>query len=343
MQDLKELSEQVRTEYTGFSSYIIPSQHLRISDQGLLHTGENKFPMTVEGLNQFAQAAEIPKPFFRRLPVDLRSITFNRLFEKNVSSRKIGPELRVNLNKNMQVVGFDDPKLLRIGVDKLMKAVCSSLPDGLSAEQIEVGNYTFSPNRLHFSCFSPMEPSEPQPGDIINWGIDVLHSLAGDDGTKIFCYLRRLICKNGAIAHICSEDRQLRARRLNTGRFHAEHVSNQIRRLLSEAWVQSKHKLSTIKTLLDTDKVNLEFLRQQRTRFSLNNRTLESIEHALYEDEFGETNTQYDVFNALSRVATHDNQLSFRQKRTLSRMAGEFSQQDVHKCKNCGSWIIQQN
>jgi len=343
MQNLNELSKQVRTEYAGFRSYVVPSQLIRISDQGLIHTGKNKYPLSVEGLKQLAQAADIPISFFIRLPVDLRSITFNRLFQKNVISRKIDPEIRLNLDKNRQVVGFDDPKLLRIGADRLMEAVCSSLPEGLSAEQIEVDNYTFSPNRLHFSCFSPMEPSEPQPGDIINWGIDVLHSLAGDDGTKVFCYLRRLICKNGAIAHICSDDRQLRARRLDRDRFHVKQVSNQIHRLLSEAWIQSRHRLSTIKTLLDKNKVNIEFLRQQRTRFSLNNRTLDLIERALNEDEFGETKTQYDVFNALSRVATHDNQLSFRQRRVLSRMAGELTQQTAHKCNQCGQWVVSQN
>jgi hypothetical protein len=67
---------------------------------------------------------------------------------------------------------------------------------------------------------------------------------------------------------------------------------------------------------------------------------LAGIEHAMYEDELEPTKKQYDIFNAISRVATHDENLTFRQRRTLSRMAGEFSQQTVHQCKTCGQWIV---
>lgn len=89
--------------------------------------------------------------------------------------------------------------------------------------------------------------------------------------------------------------------------------------------------------------VSVDFLRQQRTRFLLNNRILQAIEEAIRQDEIEPTNTQYDWFNAISRVATHDELLNFRQRRTLSRMAGEFSQYTAHQCRQCGSWIMAQN
>ena len=117
----------------------------------------------------------------------------------------------------------------------------------------------------------------------------------------------------------------------------------QIRRLLSEAWRQVTHKLNAIEDLLQKERVSSDFLRQQRTRFSLNNRIIQSIESALGQDELGPTNTQYDWFNALSRVATHDERLSFRQYRTLSRLAGEFSQHRVQRCGQCGNWIVRRN
>jgi hypothetical protein len=117
----------------------------------------------------------------------------------------------------------------------------------------------------------------------------------------------------------------------------------QSHRVLVEVWAQVGAKLDAIKGLLEKKKVSFDFLRQQRTRFSLNNRVVRAIETAISEDEFGPTNTQYDIFNGISRVATHDENLSFRQRRTLSRMAGEFSQQTVNRCDKCGSWIIHQN
>ena len=117
---------------------------------------------------------------------------------------------------------------------------------------------------------------------------------------------------------------------------------NQIRRLLGEAWAQLQGKLDAVEKLLSEKRMPMDFLRQQRTRFSLSNGILAAIEHAIREDELGSTDSQYDVFNAISRVASHDNGLTFRQRRTLSRMAGEFSQQTAQLCDKCGQWIVQE-
>lgn len=343
MQNLSQLTQQVREEYSNLHSYVVLTQNIRMTEAGYLSTSKNEFPITLEGLDQLAHSVDIPKPFFRRLPTDMRAILFNRCLQTTIAEEKIAHDIRINLNRDLQIIGLDDPNLLRINPVKLMEIVGSSLPEGLSVEQINVGRFDSTPRRLNLSCFSPEIVSEPRPGDIINGGIDVLHHLAGDEGTQIFCYLRRLICKNGATAHVCSENRQLRARRLHNGRFDEADMLTQIHRLLNEAWSQLDKKLDAVKGLLDKKSVPLNFLRQQRTRFSLNNRMLRAIEHATREDEFGMTDTHYDIFNALSRVATHDNTLSFRQQRTVSRMAGEFSQQTVHKCGKCGNWIVRQN
>jgi len=142
---------------------------------------------------------------------------------------------------------------------------------------------------------------------------------------------------------VCGEGKNLRVRRLASRRFDEVDMLNQIRRLLEEAWAQLQEKLDAVEGLLKRDKMSMDFLRQQRTRFSLNNGILAAIEHAVQEDELESTDSQYDVINAISRVATHDRDLTFRQRRTLSRMAGEFSQQTASKCNTCGQWIICEN
>jgi len=280
---------------------------------------------------------------FRAIITTNLLLAANRRFQARAANRRIGRDLRINLNQDKQIIGFDDPKLLRISPVKLMEVFNSSLPENLSAKEIKVARANLSSRIMHVSCFSPEKLIEPRPSDIINGGIDIIHHTSGDTGTQINCYLRRLICQNGAVAHICSENKQLRARRLNNGSFDENDMLMQIRRLLTEAWVQINEKLDAVRSLIEKKRISLDFLRQERTRFSLNNRMLAAIRFAIKEDEFGPTDTQFDIFNAISRVATHDDALSFRQRRTLSRMAGEFSQQDVHKCNTCGSWIIQQN
>ena len=343
MDSLLLTTEKISEKYTGSKSYVITSENITITDRGLLSTQKNEFPFTFEGLDQFAQIAEIPKPFFRTLEPDLQSMIFNRRFQNALRDQRIPRDIRINLNQEDQIIGFDDPKLFRISPVKLMEIVASSLPRNLSAEKVKVARADVGTKTLQISCVSPDNITEPRPGDIINGGIDIVHHISGNAGTQIRCYLRRLVCSNGATAHICNDNKQLRVRRLNNGRFDENDMLAQIQRLLTEAWRQIDEKLVAVRSLVEKKITSLDFLEHERTRFSLNDRMLTAVQLAINEDEFGPTGTQFDIFNAISRVATHNQKLTFRQQRTLSRLAGEFSQQDVNKCDKCGSWVIQQN
>ena len=342
MQNLAQLTEQITREYSQGHSYTVPSEQIRLMESGYLSTGKNEYLVTRDGLDECAQKGHIPRQFFRRLPPDVRAILFNRCFEMAIPNNEVPRDMRVNLNSDKHVIGFEKSNLLRISPEQLMEAIYSSLHNNLRPEEIGVGKFVASHKLLHLSCFSPEIESKPRPGDVINGGIDVVHHLTGDEGTQVFCYLHRLVCSNGAIAHVCGEDKHLRARRLPNGHFDEADMLKQIHRLLREAWAQLQEKLDAVEGLLQKERMPMDFLWHQRTRFSLSNNTLGAIEHALHEDELGSTNTQYDVFNAISRVASHEEYLTFRQQRTLSRMAGEFSQQTVHKCDKCGQWVVEQ-
>jgi len=339
-QNLVQLTQQVTEEYANQRSFVVPTKQISLTKTGLLSTGKNEFILSVEGSEQFARRFKIRDLFFR-LPLDLRAAVFNHFFHAAVAEGSIGSDIRINLNKEQQVIGFDDPKLLQIKPVKLMQIVNSSLLDSLSAEQIEVSRLHLTPAILSFSCYSPEKETEPRVDDIVNGGIDVHHSASGEFGTQIRCYLRRLACSNGACTHICEDEKRVRARRLHDGRFDEKDMLEQIRRLLTQAWLQIDAKLEAIKGLLNKERVSPEFLRQQRTRFSLSNGVLHSIEVAMNNDELGLTETAYDLFNAISQVATHDNSLSLRQQRRMMFMAGEFSQQTVTRCPRCRSWVIE--
>lgn len=343
MQNLSQLTQQIREQYAGLLSIIVPTEQISLTENGLLYTGKNEFPLAHEASEQFARLLKIPANFYLTLESDLRAIFFNRRFPTKRADGSMGHDLRFTLNKEKQLIGYDDPKLLKINPMRLMEVVNSSLPKGLMAEQIEVSRLHLASNMLSFSCYSPQIECQPRVGDIVNGGIDVHHSASGEFGTQVRVYLRRKICQNGACAHICEDERQVRARRLTNGRFDDRDMINQIGRLLTEAWSQIDAKLQAVKDLLDKKRVSVDFLRQERTRFSLSNRILTSIENATGQDEIGPTGTQYDFFNAISRIATHDDSLSLRQRRRLMFMAGEFSQQDVHRCSQCGSWVFQHN
>lgn len=342
MENLIQLTERLEEVYKSSHRYEVLSERISLTDAGYLDTGKNTFHVPFDSLDQLAERVNIPKHFFRRLPPDIQSVLFNRCWQMSLSDGDIPRQIQVCLDTGMRVTGFDDPQLLRISPLKLVKAIRSSLPQELSPEKIGVARCDSTPQRLWLSCFSPEIEDQPRPGDIINGGIDVVHYLSGNAGTQVSCYLRRLQCTNGSVIHVCREDQRLRARRLVNGRFDEADMLRQVLSLLRQAWAQLPEKLEALKNLLHKDQMPIEYIRQQRTRFSLNDRMLNAIERALHEDELAPTGSQYDIFNAISRVATRDEDLTFRQRRTLSRMAGEFSQQTAHRCLHCGQWVLDQ-
>lgn len=342
-QSLSQLAEQIVQHYSNIHSYVVPTEKIALTETGCLATGQNEFPLSREASEQFGRLIKVPVTFYLTLDPDLRALIFNRRFMSSASDMGMGRDIRIDVHQDGHIIGYDDPKLLRISPVKVMDVVNSRLPQGLSPKQIKVAHFDISLKRLQLSCYSPEMVTEPRPGDLINGGIDLIHYTTGELGTQVYCYLRHLICSNGAITHVCCDEKHVRARRLPNGRFDEKDMLEQIGLLLMEAWKQLDAKLNAVTDLLGKGRVSVDFLRQQRTRFSLNNRILRVIEEAIRQDEIGPSNTQYDWFNAISRVATHDERLSFRQCRTLSRMAGEFSQHTAHRCSQCGNWIVTQN
>lgn len=339
-QSLAQTVEMVAREYAGHRSVVARVNNMTLTDGGHLRSGDDTYSLTHSGEEQLARILDMPARFYARLDGDLRSAYFGRHFVSRINVLGLPPELRIHIDGRHRIVGFDDPGLLRISPLRLMDVVNDTLPEGLSAEQIRVAVFGASADRFHISLVSPDMRREPRVGDVINGGIDVLHHSAGDRGTQVHCYLRRLVCANGAIIHVCNGRTKIRARRLPNGRFNEQDMLRQVGRVLSQAWGQVEEKLAATMSLLGERAISMEFLRQQRVRFSLSNRTLEAIEQALNADELEATNSQLDWFNAISRVASHHTPLSFRQRRILGRIAGELSQVRVDRCSECGRWFV---
>jgi hypothetical protein len=154
-QNLSQLTQQIADEYAGAVSYIVPTEQISLTESGHISTGKNEFPLCREASMQFAHLLDIPIQFFLKLETDLRVYLFNRRFKPFAAEAGIDRELRIHLDKNKQVIGYDDPRLLRINPLRLVDSINSSLPPGLSAEQIDVSEFSLSPEQLHVSLVSP--------------------------------------------------------------------------------------------------------------------------------------------------------------------------------------------
>ena len=346
MPNLTQLTEQIGQRYGHVRTVAYLTQKVAMKESGTLRAAAGEYILAPEALAQFARTSGISATAFLAIDPDLRAQHFNRRLQEKRSKGEFPGEISLTLDGHDRVLGFDKPGLLKIDACYLIQIVTSSLPRGLQPDEVQVSRIHCSPTILSISCFSPQRLVEPQVGDIVNGGVDVHHSITGEFGTQIRCYLRRLICENGATTHVCSNSssssKRVRSRRLFATAFVQDDMVSQIRRLLVEAWDQLDEKLNTVPKLLKRPNISSEFLDRQRTRFSLNNNIITAIGNAADDDELASTGSQFDSFNAISRVATHNQSLSLRQCRTLMHMAGELSQHHVHRCDQCGSWITQQ-
>ena len=208
MVSLDQFTQQIENKYANTKTETVSTQQIALTTEGLLRVGKKEMPMTTDALCQFARFGKIPTQFFLEIPSDLRAAIFNRLLPKRLASSSLAHNIRLTVDNQDQIHGFDDPTLHKLEPVILMKILKNSLPNNLSADQVEVGNYYLRNNIMSISCYTPIFFTEPRKGDIINGGVDIYHSITGEMATQVRCYIRRQICQNGATAHICSNEKK---------------------------------------------------------------------------------------------------------------------------------------
>src|ERR1043166_7440645 len=154
--------------------------------------------------------------------------------------------------------------------------------------------------------------------------------------TTVPTYVLRLVCENGMMHRDCVDHkRSPRTRRLNKNQGNARELQlNQIRRLAADAWRQVPEKLAAIRRLaeerVDATAVIDNFVRRSR----LYSRSVIELLRRAWQIEGGEP-TAFGVLNALTRVATHSTDLSYRQRRMLAQLSGVFATRHTHICPRC--------
>jgi len=195
---------------------------------------------------------------------------------------------------------------------------------------------------FELTCHTGKLTAEPRPGDVLHGGITIRHSQAGNSTTVILSYLHRLVCSNGLTQRVCLQGRPSRTKRTKAGNT-AQRMLEAIKRQVRQAWAQLDQRLEGMGELLNHPLEVDELPEGLRRRWSINRRVAAEVAQALQNDELGRTRTEYDLVNAISRVATHSQHLAPRYARHLCLAAGMFAQRHVHQCPMCGSWLLRDN
>jgi hypothetical protein len=230
---------------------------------------------------------------------------------------------------------------------ELLTAVAEAL--GEAADQLSVSRIDRADGRLELELTSPAKAIEIRRGDVVQAGLHIVHPRFSDEATKIHAFAYRLLCENGMTRRECvSTDGIVRTRKIPIGHPRSkELLADQIRRLTARTWQQLEPQLVELRSTAERRANARQLLKTwlQRARFSARTSPMGEADHggtvmdrALRAwREWGSEDSVYGAVSALTHVGTHDLDLSARQRRTLSLLAGLLAFSHSHLCPRCFS------
>lgn len=281
----------------------------------------------------------IPTDLLAQLGQGLGGLVLKCMHGAGRRAKTAPDELRLAYDSEGKVVSVSPTKLACLSNKEVVAAIQDTWPSHISSETLSVADLRLAETDFELTCYTDQLTTEPRPGDVLCGGITIRHSQVGSSPTVVLSYVQRLVCSNGMTQRVCLQGRPSRTKRCK-----AENSSGRmleaIRQQVRYAWNQLDERLEGMKKLLDHRLDGDELPEGLRRRWSINRGLAAEIAHALQSDELDRTFTEYDLVNALSRVATHSSGLAPRYRRHLSLAAGMFAQRHVHQCPMCGSWSI---
>jgi len=219
--------------------------------------------------------------------------------------------------------------------------VISAAQDGLGndADGLVVTRIAGYPGRLDVEIVSPSKAIAVRPGDIVQSGLHIDHQRFGNRATLIESFTYRLVCTNGMTRRQCSGEGCARTRRLPVNLPNSSELQlAQIRRLVRRNWDGLQEQLDVLRATAERPARVRELLSQWLRNVRVSPVTMLERLLTAWNVE-GAENTFYGAVNALTRVATHDRELSERQRRVLGSLAGVLAFSAKHVCDRCFSVI----
>jgi hypothetical protein len=328
-QSLTELST-VATEWDAqFSTIQLPSKAWQFDTDGV-HQHSETIPITQADRTRLFNKINAPGHYLEKLSPWLQASALS----EHVRRGDFGPSPLLVL-RNGAFATIARGELQTLPNSDVIRSVIEGVgteSDGLFVTRIGKGAEI-----LDVDLVSPSKEVAVRSGDIVQSGLHIVHERFGKQATLIEAFTYRLVCTNGMTRRECSGDGQSRTRKLPMDFPNRRELQmDQIRRLARQTWNSLQAQLDALQaTSRRTTRVE-ELLTRWLQRARISPRNMMSRLLAAWQQE-GEENTQFGAVNALTRVATHDRELSERQRRVLAQLAGLLAFSQVHICDRCFS------
>jgi hypothetical protein len=327
---LADLLSQTPMWDAEFSDRPVGRDGLKFNSAGVCHDGL-QFDVDEHGWERMLGDVGAPTSYFSDRSSTLKAMAL----AEHVGGDDLGraPKLILRDNKLFSISRGD---LINLPVTEILTAIREEL--GTEGESLTVARIDRDAGRLEVDLVSPTKAIQVRRGDIVRAGIHILHDRYGKQATVIEAYIYRLLCLNGMTRRECpAYGGVARTRRLPVGYPKGRELQlNQVRCLTRQHWNGLQSQLEEMRASSDRAVHVEELLARSIQRARISARTMMPRLLAAWELE-GSENTYFGAVNALTRVATHDRELSRRQRRMLAALGGLLAFSRVHLCPRCYS------
>jgi hypothetical protein len=326
---LSEVAAAAATWDSAYNEVLAEKGELVFDATGVTNRGE-LIPMDDMARTRLFKRVGAPSGYFAQQSATFQALALNEHAARGDFGAK--PNLVLRGGALMTIVRSD---LIHLPNAAVVRAVAEGLER--ESEGLTVAEIDRDEERFDLRLISPMKAIDVRPGDIVQSGLHIVHHRFGAQATLIEAFILRLVCGNGMTRRECVRDGIARTRKLPVNfPYGAELQMNQIRRLTQQTWNGLQAQLEALQATGERAANVPEMLTRwlQRGRISVN--VMMPRLMTAWRAE-GEENTHYGAVNALTRVATHDLDLSERQRRVLASLAGILAFSEVHVCPRCFS------
>ncbi len=332
---------------------VTPDTRIRV-DADHLSIGDDNLSLNQLGWERLAKQYGAPSSYWSQFEPDFRAEIANYHFDHDpkLSGGRPDAGLEAVAFEN-RFLGFRPSQLTHLEFTMVMQAVMRGLgPDG---RHFTVNRVRITDESIRVELKTSHRMKAVEVDDIVEGGIAFSHSFLGTTPTNVELFVFRLICSNGlALRHCIAHASISRSRRLkNRDNNSVADAMSQIERLTHERMSHLDSLLESLGQLpasriessagSDDEESMRRFLMPtlRATHLWSNDLWLRVIAPAWRHAHGGNGELhEFAAVNTITYVATHQQDLSFRQRQTLARLGGLLAFQRVHVCPRCHNAVV---
>ena len=326
----RELQEHLEKRENRYRRRLCDLGEVRIRE-GRVCYEDLRLEVSPSGLDSVCRHVGAPAHYLAALPREL----FSGLLEHHIGTIAKARQRMVLIHEGARLIGLARADLVRLEPAVALDAVIRA--SGPLADGLEIESFEEREDGLRVDLVAKGLSHDVSRGDVLKAGIRFSYSDEGRRALWVESFVVRLVCSNGLTHRECRGEGISRTRRLRAEDPAARQQQiDQTRRLAERIWASLAQRLRLISELRNERFDVPEFLARWLGRAHLSSRGILPILLRAWESD-GREPTAYGAMNALTHAATHNRELSSRQRHILGRLAGILAFRRQHLCPRCFS------